>query len=140
MAAAGRINAAYGGSNWEPVRILVGDNYARAVAALLLYDVLLVNAVADGMNLVAKEGPVVNRRHGVLILSEGTGARQQLAPAAAIIPPCDVWATSEALHQALEMVPAEREARAERLRWLIEREDIWVWLRQQLETVAELEL
>jgi len=140
MAAAGRINARYGSSEWEPVRILVGDDYSRAVAALQLYDVLLVNAIADGMNLVAKEGPIVNQRHGVLILSEGTGARQQLESGALLISPCDVYATANALHQALVMTPEERRERAERLRWLIEREDITVWLCRQLETITELNL
>jgi trehalose 6-phosphate synthase len=140
MAAAGRVNAKYGTSEWEPVRVLVGESYPRAVAALQLYDVLLVNAIADGMNLVAKEGPIVNQRHGVLILSERTGARQQLEPGAIIISPCDVYATAEALHQALVMSTEERSERATRLRWLIEREDITAWLCRQLETVAELNL
>jgi len=140
MAAAGRVNATYGTSEWEPVRVLVGESYPRAVAALQLYDVLLVNAIADGMNLVAKEGPIVNRRHGVLILSERTGARQQLEPGAIVISPCDVYATAEALHQALVMSTVERSERATRLRWLIEREDITAWLCRQLETVAELNL
>jgi trehalose 6-phosphate synthase len=140
MATAGRVNAKYGNSEWEPVRVLVGESYPRAVAALQLYDVLLVNAIADGMNLVAKEGPIVNQRHGVLVLSEGTGARQQLEPGALVISPCDVYATAEALHQALVMPPQERQERAERLRWLIEREDITAWLCHQLETVAELDL
>ena len=57
MAYAGRVNAKYGNSDWEPIRILVGEDYPRAIAALQQYDVLLVNAIADGMNLVAKEGP-----------------------------------------------------------------------------------
>ena len=57
MGAAGRVNARYGNSAWEPVRLLIGENYSRGVAALKQYDVLLVNAIADGMNLVAKEGP-----------------------------------------------------------------------------------
>jgi trehalose 6-phosphate synthase len=140
MAAAGWINAKYGGSEWEPVRLLVGENYPRAVAALQLYDVLLVNAIADGMNLVAKEGPIVNRRDGVLILSERAGARQQLEPGAIIISPCDVYATAEALRQALTMSSTERRERAERLRWLIEREDIAHWLCRQLESVVELNL
>jgi trehalose 6-phosphate synthase len=140
MAAAGRINAGYGTSEWEPVRVLVGDSYPRAVAALQLYDVLLVNSIADGMNLVAKEGPIVNQRDGVLVLSEGAGAHQQLEPGAIVISPCDVYATAEALHQALVMSPEERLERATRLRWLIEREDITAWLCRQLETVAELNL
>jgi len=140
MAASGRINARYGTSEWEPVRLLVGESYPQAVAALQLYNVLLVNSIADGMNLVAKEGPIVNQRDGVLILSEGAGAHQQLEPGAIVISPCDVYATAEALHQALVMSPGERLERAARLCWLIEREDITAWLCHQLETVAELNL
>jgi len=140
MAAAGRINAQHGTSKWEPVRVLVGESYSRAVAAMQLYDVLLVNAIADGMNLVAKEGPIVNQRDGVLVLSERTGAREQLEPGALIIPPCDVYATAEALHQAMIMPLEERRERAERLGWLIERKDIVDWLYRQLETIAELNL
>ncbi len=85
-AAAGWINARYGNSEWEPVRILSGDSYPRAIAALQLYDVLLVNSIADGMNLVAKEGPLVNQRNGIGdFWSERTGARQQLEPGALVI-------------------------------------------------------
>jgi trehalose 6-phosphate synthase len=140
MAAVGRIKANYGNSEWEPIRLLIGDDYARAIAALQLYDVLLVNAIADGMNLVAKEGPIVNQRDGTLILSESTGARQQLEPGAIIIPPCDIYATAEALHQALLMPSEERKEHAGRLKWLIEREDINAWFSQQLACVAELNL
>ena len=122
------------------MRLLVGENYPRAVAALQLYDVLLINAIADGMNLVAKEGPIVNRRDGVLILSERTGARQQLESGAIIISPCDVYATAQALHQALSMSSTLRLERANRLRWLIERADITDWLCSQLESVVELDL
>ncbi len=140
MGAAGRINAGYGDSQWEPVRVLVSDDYPRSIAALQRYDVLLVNAIADGMNLVAKEGPIINQRDGVLILSERAGARQQLESAATVISPCDVYATAEALHQALVMPAEERRERAGRLRWLVEREDINDWLCRQLETVVELSL
>lgn len=140
MAAAGRINARFGDHEWEPVRIIVGDNYPRAVAALQAYDVLLVNAIADGMNLVAKEGPIVNQNNGVLILSERAGARQQLETGATVISPCDVYATAEAIHQALIMPEGEKQARAHRLRWLVEREDINAWLRNQLNTLEELNL
>lgn len=140
MAAAGRINAEYGSSDWEPVRVMVGENYPRAVAALQMYDVLLVNAIADGMNLVAKEGPIVNQRNGVLVLSEGTGARQQLGEGAKVITPCDVYATGEALHEALTMPPDERKARADDLRAIVEREDINAWFCDQLQTVYRLKL
>ena len=140
MSTAGRVNATYGDSEWEPVRVLVGESYPRAVAAMQLYDVLLVNSIADGMNLVAKEGPIVNRRDGVLVLSERTGARQQLEPGALVISPCDVYATAEALHQALVMPIEERQERAGRLRWLVEREDIADWLCRQLQAITELNL
>jgi trehalose 6-phosphate synthase len=140
MAAAGHVNAHYGNSGWEPVRLLVGEDYARAVAALQIYDVLLINAIADGMNLVAKEGPIVNERDGVLILSERVGAREQLESGATVITPCDVYATAEALHQALRMSSQERALRASRLRSLIERDDISDWLCRQLETLDELHL
>jgi trehalose 6-phosphate synthase len=140
MAAAGQVNARHGDSDWEPIRVLVGDNYPRAVAAMQLYDVLLVNSIADGMNLVAKEGPTVNERAGVLVLSERIGARQQLEPGAIVISPCDIYATARALHQALDMEPEKRQEWAARLRWLIEREDITAWLCHQLEMVEELGL
>ncbi len=140
MAAAGRVNAAYGDSDWEPVRLLVGEDYPRAIAAMQLYDVLLVNAIADGMNLVAKEGPIVNREDGAVVLSERTGARQQLAPGAIVIPPHDIYATAEAIHNALVMPAEERAERATRLRWTVEREDISDWLCRQLETLQALGL
>jgi trehalose 6-phosphate synthase len=140
MGAAGRVNAKHGSSDWEPVRVLVGENYPRAIAALQLYDVLLVNSIADGMNLVAKEGPIVNLRNGVLVLSERTGAHQQLAPGALVIPPLDIYATAEALHQALIMPAEERRQRAERLRQLIERDDISSWLCQQFDAINALGL
>ena len=140
MACAGRVNAKYGNSDWEPIRILVGEDYPRAVAAMQQYDVLLVNAIADGMNLVAKEGPIVNQRDGVVVLSERTGARQQLEPGAIVISPYDIYSTAEALHNALTMPAAERVERANRLKWIIEREDIADWLCRQLEALRELRI
>jgi trehalose 6-phosphate synthase len=140
MGVAGQVNAKHGDSEWEPIRILVGESYTRAVAALQFYNVLLVNSIADGMNLVAKEGPIVNRCNGVLVLSERTGAHQQLQSGALVISPLDVYGTAEALHQALTMPEEERQQRSERLRHSIEQEDIVDWLRQQLKAILNLEL
>lgn len=140
MSIVGRINAKYGGNGWEPIRILVDENYPRAVAALQIYDLLLVNSIADGMNLVAKEGPIVNRRDGVLVLSERTGAYQQLESGVLVVSPLDVYGTAEAMHHALTMPTDERRTRAERLRSLIRSQDIIDWLRQQLSTIVKLEL
>ncbi len=140
MAAAGRINANYGTSEWEPVRLLVGNNYPRAVAAMKEYDVLLVNAIADGMNLVAKEGPILNRRNGVLVLSEQTGACQQLRKGAIIISPCDIYATAEAMHKGLTMRNRDKKKRADFLRENVENEDINAWLQAQLSALKDLNL
>ncbi len=140
MAAAGQVNARYGDEEWEPIRLLVGENYSRAVAALQQYDVLLVNAIADGMNLVAKEGPMVNRKNGVLILSERAGARQQLESGAMIISPCDIYATANAMHQGITMDAEVKEEWSSRLHWLIEQEDIDAWLYHQFETIEALNI
>jgi trehalose 6-phosphate synthase len=139
MAAAGSVNAKYGSPDWEPVRVLVGESYPRAVAAMQLYDVLLVNPVADGMNLVAKEGPIVNKKNGVVILSERAGAHQQLGPNSLVISPLDVSATADALRLALTMPLPERRERASNLRKEIEREDIYSWLCWQLDTLQEID-
>jgi trehalose 6-phosphate synthase len=140
MGIAGRVNAKYGGNDWEPIRVLVDENYTRAVAGMQIYDALLVNSIADGMNLVAKEGPIVNERHGVLILSERTGAYQQLQSGALMVSPLDIYGTAEAMHQALTMPPEERRERAERLQALIASNDIVDWLCQQLATIKRLQL
>lgn len=137
-AAAGWINSTYGSSDWEPVRLIMGENYPRAIAALQTYDVLLVNSIADGMNLVAKEGPIVNRHNGVVVLSESTGARQQLEPGALVISPCDIYSTAEALHHALVMPAAERQIRADQLRQMITENDINAWLRDQLVSIQQI--
>jgi trehalose 6-phosphate synthase len=138
MAAAGRINARFGSSEWEPVRVLVGESYTRALAAMQIYDVLLVNPVADGMNLVAKEGPTVNEKAGVVVLSERAGAHQQLGENALVIAPVDVSATAEALHCALVMPEQERKRRSVELKRAIEREDIYLWLCWQLDVLQGL--
>jgi trehalose 6-phosphate synthase len=140
MAAVGRINAEYGDSDWEPIRVIVSENYPRAVAALKHYDVLLVNAIADGMNLVAKEGPTVNQRDGVLVLSELAGARQQLGANALVISPTDVYATAEAIYEGLTMPMVERKTRAKRMRKRVNDEDISAWLCWQLESIEALGL
>lgn len=138
MAAAGWVNSQYGTGDWEPIRVVQGENYPRAIAALQLYDVLLVNSIADGMNLVSKEGPIVNKKDGVLVLSDLTGASQQLEPGALVISPCDVYATAEAMHQALTMNPEERSLRATRLRWLVEENDINAWFKNQIKAIKKM--
>ncbi len=133
MAEAGLINANYSDSIWEPIRIVVGDNYTRAIAAMQMYDVLLVNPIADGMNLVAKEGALVNRKNGVLLLSEYAGAFYELGEYALTASPFDVFGTAKAIHQALTMPAEERRQRAEKLRAIVSGKDVREWFQAQVD-------
>jgi trehalose 6-phosphate synthase len=105
------------GGDWTPIVLHVEDDRDRALAALSISDVLLVNPVRDGLNLVAKEGPLLNGVDGVLVLSHEAGAWEELGPAGALgVNPFDLTATSDALHAALSMPATERAARAAALR------------------------
>lgn len=132
MAQAGLINAHYSEPFWEPVRVIVGDNYHRALAAMQLYDVLLVNPIADGMNLVAKEGALVNQKQGVLVLSEHAGAFYELREHALNVSPFDVYGTAVAMHKALTMEMAERQAHAAGLRQIVQQTDVRLWFYNQV--------
>ncbi|MBI4234506.1 MAG: trehalose-6-phosphate synthase [Chloroflexi bacterium] len=132
------INSTFGKEGWQPVQVFYENNYTQAIAGMRLYDALLVNPVVDGMNLVAKEGPVINTRAGVLILSEGAGAWEQLKGEALSVSAADLEGTAAALYQALAMPPEEREKRAARLAEAIQREDVHDWLKRQLEDLCAL--
>ena len=132
------INNKYRTDDWYPIDYFYENNYYQAVAGMRLYDVLLINAVIDGMNLVAKEGPTVNDRDGVLVLSETVGACEQLGRNALTVAPADLEGTARALHAALTMPMKEREWRARILKESIAREDITVWLMRLLEDIASL--
>ena len=102
----------FGTDDWNPLILEVNDDYARSLAAYRLADVLLVNPIRDGMNLVAKEGPILSDRGCALVLSTEAGAAAELGPDALLVNPYDVTGTAEALHQALIMEDAERRRRA----------------------------
>lgn len=138
FAEAGRINARFERDGWQPIRVLYGHDYARAVAALQVYDVLLVNSLADGMNLVAKEGAVLNRRRGVVVLSEAAGAIEELGPWTVNVAPTDVLATSHAIESALAMPLDERVRRSAALRTLVERRSGRAWLERQLDELGHI--
>ncbi|HEY8773581.1 MAG TPA: trehalose-6-phosphate synthase [Gaiellaceae bacterium] len=131
-AAAREVNARFAETGWEPIRLEVRDDFARSVAAYKRYDVLLVNAVFDGLNLVAKEAPLVNERDGVLVLSENTGAHEELGEWALTVNPFDVAGQAEAIHQALELGADERRVRAEAVRAHVRGHDLAAWLVEQL--------
>lgn len=106
------INAKFGTDAWQPVEMRTDENYAQAVAAYGLYDALLVNPIFDGMNLVAMEGPLVNKRHGALILSRNAGAFARLGRHTIAVNPFDLAETATAIAEALEMPEEERVRRA----------------------------
>jgi trehalose 6-phosphate synthase len=109
------INDRFRTRNWEPIRLENRDNYPRALAAMALADVLVVNPVWDGMNLVAKEGPSVSDNDTALILSRNAGAADDLADCALLVNPFDTAELAESIQVALEMTPEERASRAKSL-------------------------
>ena len=105
------INAEFGVPGWQPVRLEVSDDYPRSLAALSLADVLVVNPVRDGMNLVAKEGPVLSRDGCALVLSREAGAAAELAEWSLVVNPFDVSGTAAAIDAGLRMSASERQSR-----------------------------
>ena len=109
---AAEINAEFGTADWEPLILDVKDDYPRSLAACGLADVLLVNPIRDGMNLVAEEGPILSERGCALVLSREAGAAALIGEAALLVNPYDVSATANALHAGLIM-PGRRAAAAQ---------------------------
>ena len=130
--AAARVNERWGTADWEPVWLDTRDDFARSLAGFARSDVLLVNPVRDGLNLVAMEGPMVNRRDGVLCLSREAGAFDVLESACLPVQPFDIVQTADTLHTALTMARDERAERAERLRSLAQTNPPVRWLEAQI--------
>jgi trehalose 6-phosphate synthase len=127
-----RVNARFQRNGWTPIELEIKDDFARSVAAYKQFDVLLVNAVYDGMNLVAKEAPLVNERGGVVVLSENAGAHAELGEWALTVNPFDVQAQAEALERALLMEPPERRRRLAAIDSYVREHDVNVWIEAQL--------
>src|SRR5713101_1333013 len=132
------VNGRFASGDWQPIRLELRDDMNRAVAGYKQFDVLLVNPIYDGMNLVAKEGITVNRRGGALVLSENAGTHEELGEWAITINPFDVDATAQALHRALLMDPAERHERAEKMRAVVQQNDVARWISAQLQDIRDL--
>jgi trehalose 6-phosphate synthase len=135
-AAAREVNERFGRDGWQPVELDVADDFLRSVAGYKQFDVLLVNPVFDGLNLVTKEAFLVNERDGALVLSENAGVHEELGEWAITVNPIDVSGQAEALHAALTLEPAERRRRADAIREHVRLHDIREWVAAQL---ADLE-
>jgi trehalose 6-phosphate synthase len=126
------VNHRHGTPDWMPIQLKLRDDLEEAMAAYKHYDVLLVNAMFDGMNLVAKEGPIVNERGGVSILSENTGAHEELGEYALSVNPFDIQELADSIHAALDMPLQERTRRARGLVEIVTSRDPGDWIDEQL--------
>jgi trehalose 6-phosphate synthase len=127
-----RVNDRFQRDGWVPIDLVIQDNFTGSVAAYKQFDALFVNAIFDGMNLVAKEAPLVNERDGVLILSENAGAHAELGEWVLTVNPFDVAGQAQAIHEALTMAAEERSRRLEAIRAHVREHDVTEWIEEQL--------
>jgi trehalose 6-phosphate synthase len=132
------INLKHGNVEWQPIDLRMEDNFAQAVAAYRVFDVLFVNPVADGLNLVAKEGVLLNDRNGVLVLSEHAGVHDEIGAHAVSVHPVDIEQQADALYEALFMDPAERRRRHEASVEIIRRNGLAEWFEMQARDISAL--
>ncbi len=131
------VNHRHGTTDWMPIDLRVYENFPEAVARYKHFDLLMVNSIFDGMNLVAKEAPAINLRDGVLMLSENTGSHEELEDYVLTVNPFDIQEQAETIHRALTMSPRERRQRAEGLREVIFSRNPADWIDEQ---VADINL
>ena len=132
------VNHKHGTTDWMPIDLKIYENFPEAVARYKHFDLLMVNSIFDGMNLVAKEAPAVNTRDGVLMLSENTGSHEELADCVLSVNPFDIQEQSDAIYRALTMEPEERRVRAQHLKEIIFARNPGDWVDDQLKDIAEL--
>ena len=132
------VNHRHGTTDWMPIDLKIYENFHEAVARYKHFDLLMVNSIFDGMNLVAKEAPAVNTRDGVLMLSENTGSHEELADCAISVNPFDIQEQADAIYRALTMDPEERRVRAQHLKEIIFSRNPGDWVDDQLADIAEL--
>jgi trehalose 6-phosphate synthase len=126
------VNHRHGTTDWMPIDLRIYENFPEAVARYKHFDLLMVNSLFDGMNLVAKEAPAVNTRDGVVMLSENTGAHEELGDCTLTVNPFDIQEQADKIHRALTMDAEERALRAGRLREIVRERDPGVWIDEQL--------
>ncbi len=133
-----KINEKYATPDWEPIKYICRGDYDLVVALMKRYDVLMVNPILDGMNIVAKEGSVLNENNGVLVLSTGAGCYEELKEGAICINPYDLRQTAEALDTALLMDDKSKSVLLSEARAAIERNDLNKWVTDQLNDIEKV--
>jgi len=136
-AAAAAVNQRFATPGWDPIRLDVRDDFPASVAAYTDYDVLLANPVMDGLNLVAKEAPLVNDRDGVLVLSRQAGAFEELGSFAVGVDPLDVPGQADALARAIALPRDERRRSLEAIREVVGSRNLDDWIERELQELAE---
>src|SRR3954453_12875772 len=131
------VNHRHGTPDWMPIDLKLRDDLEEAMSNYKHYDVMMVNAMFDGMNLVAKEGPLVNERDGVSILSENTGAHEELGEFSLSVNPFDVQELADAIYTALTMPAEERARRANGLREIVMSRDPGDWIDEQIADIRK---
>ena len=126
------VNHRHGTTDWMPIDLRIYENFPEAVARYKHFDLLMVTSLFDGMNLVAKEAPAVSTSDGVVMLSENTGAHEELGDCTLSVNPFDIQEQADTIYRALTMDPEERRLRAERLREIVRARDPGVWIDEQL--------
>jgi trehalose 6-phosphate synthase len=133
------INARHSTAGWQPIDLRLQEDLAFAVAAYQLADVLVVNSVNDGMNLVAKEAVIANTRDGVLVLSENTGAHEELGAYALTVQPFDIQQQADALYEALTMDRGRRRDLLSLAAEVVRHNDVERWLQRQLDDLRQVD-
>jgi trehalose 6-phosphate synthase len=126
------INARWGRNGWTPIHYVAENNYAFAIAVLRRYDALLVNPIRDGLNLVAKEGPIVNERDGVVLLSREAGAFDELSGLVTEVHAYDITQTAQAISNAIDMDAGQRADLAADVKEVVQSRNPRIWLDEQV--------
>ena len=133
------VNHRHGTTDWMPIDLRIYENFYEAVARYKHYDLLVVNSIFDGMNLVAKEAPAVNERDGVVMLSENTGSHEEIGEVTLSVNPFDIQEQADVIHRALTMDAEERKLRADRLREIVDGRDPGDWIDDQVADIRAMQ-
>jgi len=132
------INVKYATDDWKPIEWIFKADYNLVVAAFKNYDCLIVNPIADGMNIVPKESSAVNKCQGSVILSEKAGCFEELEEHVLAVNPYDISQTAEAYHQAIQMSEKERHRRLDNLKDIVAKRTIYHWISEQFEDIEKI--
>lgn len=132
------INERYSKDGWKPIEQVFKADYNLVTAAFKHYDCLLVNPIVDGLNIVAKEGPIVNENNGVLIMSNGAGSYEELKDYSIIVNAYDISQTADAMYRAIMMSQEERARLIQGLKRIVNERNVYIWMQEQFNDIRKL--